>query len=140
MFFVNKHIANIICKNSEVIVIDYTYKINRYRILMLVIMGHTALNTSFYIVFAFIKNKEKENFLWVMEMLKTLYRHLGLKDDYIIIIDRDFAFMKAIATIFLDVENLLYIWHINMNILKIANLSLKKKRIGRNSTTVGIES
>ena len=85
---------------------------------MLVIMGHTALNTSFYVAFGFIDNEEKDNFTWVMEMLKGLYRHLGLKDPEVIVTDRDLALMEAIANVFPEVANLLCVWHINMNVLK----------------------
>ena len=70
-------------------------------------MGHTVLNPSFYVAFAFIESEEEENFQWVMEMLKALYRHLGLKNPCIIVTDQDFAFVKPIATTFLDVVNLL---------------------------------
>ena len=127
MLFVNKHVADIICKNPEVIVIDCTYKINKYRMPLLVIIDHTALNISFYIAFVFIESEEKDNFLWVMEILKALYRHFGLKNLFVIVTDWDFAFMKAIATIFLDVKNLLYIWHINMNVLKNCKPAFKKE-------------
>ena len=85
---------------------------------LLVIMGHTALGTSFYIAFAFLESEEEEDFVWVLEMLKALYRHLGLSDPTVVVIDRDLALMNAIARVFALAVILLCIWHINMNVLK----------------------
>lgn len=63
LFFVNKHIKKVLCKNSEILVMDCTYKTNRYGMPMLVVMSHTSLGTSFYIGFAFIEKKEEKNFV-----------------------------------------------------------------------------
>ena len=80
--------------------------------------GHTALGTSFYIAFAFLESEEEVDFIWVLEKLKALYRHLGLRDPCVIVIDRDLVLMNAIAIVFAMAVILLCIWHINMNVLK----------------------
>ena len=118
LFFVNKHVTEILRKNPDVIVMDCTYKTNKYRMPMLVIMGHTALGTSFYIGFAFLSSDEEEDFVWMLNQLKALYRHLGLQDPCVVVIDRDLALMNAIATVFTQTVILLCLWHINMNVLK----------------------
>ena len=97
---------------------DCIYKINKYKMSLLIIMSHTALGINFYIAFAFLKKKKKKDFVWILEMLKALYKHIGLKNSKVIVIDRDLAFMNVIETIFETIVNLLYIWHINMNVLK----------------------
>ena len=63
LFFVNKHVADIFRKNFEIIIMNVTYKINKYEISLFVIINYTALNNSFYIVFAFLKKKKKKNFV-----------------------------------------------------------------------------
>ena len=63
LFFVNKHIKKVLCKNFEVLVMDCTYKINKYGMSMLVVMNHISLSTSFYIGFAFIEKEEEKNFV-----------------------------------------------------------------------------
>ena len=97
---------------------DCTYKTNKYKIPLLVIIGSTSLNSNFYIAFAFIEKEEEEDFMWVFEQLKLLYRTLGLKDLGIIMTDRDLTLMNAIAAQYPSVFHLLYIWHINKNVLK----------------------
>ena len=63
LFFVNKHVAEILRKNSEVIAMNAIYKINKYDMFLVIIMGHTALDTSFYIAFAFLEKEEKKDYI-----------------------------------------------------------------------------
>ena len=63
LFFVNKHVKKILIKNFEIIIMNCTYKINKYKMSLLVIMSHTILSTSFYIDFAFLKKEKKKNFV-----------------------------------------------------------------------------
>ena len=51
---------DILHKNFEIIIINYIYKINKYRISLFIIINHTTLNINFYIVFAFLKSKKKK--------------------------------------------------------------------------------
>ena len=118
LFFVNKHIKEILSKNSEVIIMDCTYKTNKYRMPLLVIMGSTALGTSFYIAFAFLDGEEELDFNWVIEQLKELYSELDLKDPIVIVTDRDLALMNAISINYPNTVNILCVWHINRNVLK----------------------
>ena len=96
---------------------DCTYKTNKYRMPLLIIMSHTALGTSFYIGFAFLE-EEEEDFKWVIQQLKALYASLGLKDPAVVITDRDLGLMNALKNEYPDVYHLLCIWHINKNVLK----------------------
>ena len=118
LFFVNKHIREILCKNSEVIIMDCTYKTNKYRMPLLIIMGFTALGTSFYIAKVFLDGEEFEDFNWAIEQLKELYVLLGLKGPVVIVTDRDLALMNAIEVNYPEVYNILCVWHINRNVLK----------------------
>ena len=79
---------------------DCIYKINKYRMSLLVMMSHTVLGTSFYIAFAFLVSKEEKDFVWVLTMLQALYRHLGLSDSSVVVIDQDLALMNIIARVF----------------------------------------
>ena len=85
---------------------------------LLVIMGSTALETSFYIAFAFLDGEEELDFNWVIEQLKELYSELDLKDPIVIVTDRDLALMNAIAINYSTTVNILCVWHVNRNVLK----------------------
>lgn len=49
--------------NSEVLIIDCTYKTNKYRMSLLVISKQTIISITFYIAFAFMLDKNTKNYL-----------------------------------------------------------------------------
>ena len=118
LFFVNKNIREILSKNPEVLIMDCTYKTNKYRMPLFVIMGATSLESSFYIALSFIDGEEELDFGWVIVQIKELYRELGLRDPIVFVTDRDLALMNAIAGNYPAVVNILCVWHINRNVLK----------------------
>jgi hypothetical protein len=54
MFFARSSARLLTSMNWEVLIIDSTYKINRFFMPLCIISGVTALNISFYVVFAFL--------------------------------------------------------------------------------------
>lgn len=57
LFFCRKSSQLILKLNHEVLILDATYKTNKYKLPLFIITGVTALNTSFYVGFAFMKSE-----------------------------------------------------------------------------------
>lgn len=64
--------------NSKILIMDCTYKSNKYQLLLLNIVGTTSLNTTFYVVFEFLLQKKKKKILYSFLPFFTLYT-----DDWI---------------------------------------------------------
>ena len=62
LFFVNNDVKKILRKNFEILVMNCIYKINKYDMSLMIIMSHTAIDTSFYIGFAFLEKKKQKDF------------------------------------------------------------------------------
>jgi len=118
LFFINKKSGHILSKNSEILIMDCTYKTNKYRMPLLTIVGHTSIGITFHVGFAFLESERPEDYAWVLRHLKDAYGALGLPDPDIIVTDRDLALMQAIKEVFPTTDALLCIWHVNKNILK----------------------
>ena len=116
MFFVDKDVAKILSQNSEILILDCTYKTNRYKMPLMTIAGQTALGTTFLIGFAFLSGEKQSSFEWALEQIKSLYRSLGLEDAKVIINDCDEALMNALDTTHPEASKLLCLWHINKNV------------------------
>jgi molybdopterin/thiamine biosynthesis adenylyltransferase len=56
----------------------------------------------------------------MLSYLTEVYKSLGLIPPRTILTDKEKALINTIKTVFLETKNMLYIWHINMNILKKA--------------------
>ena len=111
LFFVWKSSQLILELNCEVLILDATYKTNKYKLPLLVITGVTALNTSFYLGFAFMKAEYTSDYTWVMGQVRALYDRLGLQYPSVVLTDHQPALMNACRIVFPDSKRMLCIWY-----------------------------
>ncbi len=53
----------LLCLNIKILIINYIYKINKYKIFLLIIVEIIILNIIFYIIFCFIREKNYNNYI-----------------------------------------------------------------------------
>ncbi|KAI5406195.1 hypothetical protein KIW84_052806 [Lathyrus oleraceus] len=82
-----------------VLVMDRTYKTNKYRQPLFEIIGMTSIEFTFVVAFVYMESEQTENFCWVLEKLKELFVKKDLCPQ-VILTDRDLALMKAIEIVF----------------------------------------
>ena len=51
----------------SVLIVDCTYKTNRYHFLLLEIVGVTSTDMTFFVAFVFMEAKPEGNYIWAME-------------------------------------------------------------------------
>nr|GEX13119.1 protein FAR1-related sequence 5-like [Tanacetum cinerariifolium] len=100
----------------HVLMIDATYKTNKYNMPFVEIVSVTSTGETFCIAFAFISEEKMDNYKWVLECLKLTLDECML--PRVIITDRDLALMNACEKVFPNATRLLCRWHISQNILK----------------------
>ncbi len=86
-----------------------TYKINRYKMSLLIITEVTALNTSFFVGFCFMEAEKTANYVWVLKQLKLLYTELNLSDSTVILTDCERGLINALRSVFRESSHLLCI-------------------------------
>ena len=89
------------------IIINVTYKTNRYRLSLLIIIGVNALRSSFYMIFCFLVTKEDENYLWALQQYRSMCIELDIRDSIINITDRERSLINAYHEIFSDSVHML---------------------------------
>ena len=109
----------------HVLILDPTYKTNRYHLPFLQIVGLTSTNKTFCIAFAFIRNEKTDNFTWVLHCLRQTLD--GNMLPRVIVTDRDLALMAACHAVFPEATRLLCRYHIYENIRKHCRPSFAKK-------------
>ncbi|GAU16253.1 hypothetical protein TSUD_298850 [Trifolium subterraneum] len=57
-----------------VLMMDSTYKTNKYKMHLFEIVGVTSTEDSFNVGFAFIANEKEDNFIWALETCKSLLK------------------------------------------------------------------
>ncbi|CAJ2672967.1 unnamed protein product [Trifolium pratense] len=94
-----------------VLVMDCTYKTNKYRQPLLEIAGITSTNMTFAVGFAYMESEKTDNYHWALGKLKQLITKQDIFPR-VILTDREFALMNAIKDIFPHTTNMLCTWHI----------------------------
>ncbi|KAH6789587.1 hypothetical protein C2S51_004593 [Perilla frutescens var. frutescens] len=98
----------------NVLLMDCTYKTNRYRLPLFEIVGITLTNMTFSIACAYLESEKEDNYTWALTVLKGLMDQRNLLN--VIITDREIALINAIQTTFPNSHHFLCRWHINKNI------------------------
>ena len=99
----------------SVLLMDCTYKMNKFKMPLLHIIRMTSFNTTFSSCFAFLKEEKEDDYEWALTCVQRLF--LNSPTPRVIVTDRELALMCAIEGVFLMAQNLLCLWHIEKNIL-----------------------
>ncbi|KAI8573117.1 hypothetical protein RHMOL_Rhmol01G0253500 [Rhododendron molle] len=115
LFWAPPHAADFLRAFPRVLLMDCTYKTNRYRFPLLEIVGVTFTELTFNAAFAFIESENEDNYTWVLDKLKGIMDVDALPN--VIVTDRELALMNAIRSVFPDATDLLCRFHIGKNVL-----------------------
>jgi hypothetical protein len=116
-FFFKESSHDILQSNFEILVLDCIYKTNKYKMLLLIIFEQIALHRNFYVTFCFMIRKKFDNYFWVLNQLKLLYKQLKLLNLIVFVTNMKKTLMNARYLIFSQFNHLFCIWHINNNVL-----------------------
>jgi hypothetical protein len=117
LFFAKKSSQSILKINYEVLIMNCIYKINKYKMSLMIIFDQIVLHKTFYVVFCFMTKKNQNDYVWILQQLKLLYQKLELSDLTIFVTDMKRELMNDRLLFFSDANHLLCTWHINNNVL-----------------------
>ena len=124
-------------QNPHLLVMDCTYKTNRFNMPLMNIVGVEANNASFFVGFGFISDEQQPSFEFLLRCLRGLYSQLNLPmhGPETILTDKDDALINAIAAIFPDTKSMICLWHINKNILSKAKWAIHRSLLRQISSS-----
>ncbi|XP_026384969.1 uncharacterized protein LOC113280574 [Papaver somniferum] len=76
----------------QVLILDFTYKTNKYEIPLMNVVGHTSTKSPFTVVFCFLHDELKESYVWALEQVKLIFREDALPK--VMVTDQEAALMK----------------------------------------------
>ena len=116
-FFISNCMQKLFRENHEILLINCIYKINKYKMSLLVIIEIISLNIIFYVDFCFMKEDRHNDYVWVLKILKRFYDHFNLSYFEIVLFDNDKILTSTLFKMFENIINhALYVWHININV------------------------
>jgi hypothetical protein len=101
----------------ELLLLDCTYKTNKYGMPLLDMIGVDAAERSFCIAFAFLSGETEEDYAWALKRLKSVYEDSGIAFPSVILTDRCLAVINAASALFPSATTLICLWHANKAVL-----------------------
>lgn len=106
-------------RSPNVLLLDCTYKTNRFNMPLLNICGVTSSNKTFTVASIFLHREVEESYSWALSVLLKIIEQYQISPPRVTVTDRELALINAIESqpALKDSVNLLCRWHINMNVL-----------------------
>ena len=115
LFFARPSAITLTKAYSTVLLMDCTYKTNKFRMPLLHVVGMTSFNTTFSSCFVFLKSETQEDYEWALTRVARLFEEMP--KPQVIATDRELALMNALEVTFPESKNILCRWHIDKNVL-----------------------
>ncbi|CAG8795333.1 28997_t:CDS:2, partial [Racocetra persica] len=115
LFFVHSKSITLIKIYNFVLLMDCTYKTNKFKMPLLHIVGITSFNTTFSSCFVFLKSEQEDDYVWALNRVAHIFGNVP--KPKVIVTDHELALMHAIHTVFSKSQNVLCVWHIEKNVL-----------------------
>ncbi|XP_050877400.1 protein FAR1-RELATED SEQUENCE 5-like [Lathyrus oleraceus] len=115
IFWTHIHSIKLFNTFPTVLILDSTYKTNKYRLSLLEMVGVTSIEKIYYVGFAFLESEKEKNVTWALEVCQEM-----LKDQdemsKVIVTNRDIVLMNSVANVFSISYALLCRCHITKNV------------------------
>ena len=108
LFWTHPVNIEILCAFPHVLIMDCTYKTNRYRFPLLQIVGVTSTNMTFFVAYVYMNAEKEDNYTWALTALSSLLDDNCLPS--VIVTDRELSLMNSITSIFPKARHLLCRW------------------------------
>ena len=132
LFFAHPASLGMLKDNYDVLMLDCTYKVNRYKMPLCHITGRTCQGKTFDIAYAFVNNEKEPIYAFIAEDLADLYRDiLHGKKPTVIVTDKEKALKNALrkSEFFKDIPQIICQWHVKVNMLSHASAKWNEKQV-----------
>jgi hypothetical protein len=115
LFFAHPKSVDLLTKYLDVLLLDCTYRTNKFKMPLLNVVGTTCLNSNFHAAFCFLAKEEEGDYIWAMQQLKELFTPaMHLRS---VVTDREMALINVCQQVFPTTTRLFCVWHVEKNVL-----------------------
>lgn len=117
LFFAEQRSIEFTRKFSDVLLLDCTYKTNRYRMPLLNVVGMTNVGSTYFSGCCFMAAEKQSDYEWALGCFSRFMFTDHVKPK-VFFTDNESALLNASKTVFPDTHVLLCQWHVNKNLTK----------------------
>ena len=124
LFFMHPGSLDLLKDNYNIILIDSTYKTNRYGIPLCHLTGRTSSSRLFDIAYAFVAKEREENYTLIIANFATIFRiHFPDQKPALFITDKEWALKNALhrSELFGTIPQVICQWYVKMCVLTHAS-------------------
>jgi hypothetical protein len=131
LFAMHQDSIQLLRMHPWLLLMDCTYKTNRFNMPLLDIVGFAPTGDTFYVAFAFLKDEKQPTYELALSYLADMYRGLKVLPNrdppspHTILTDKEVGLMNAITEVWPSTDKMLCLWHINGNVFKKADPLIK---------------
>jgi hypothetical protein len=118
LVFFHKRCVQLLHLFPESLVLDGTFKTNRFNMTLINTVGLTATNETFLCGQALLAHEDTTDYVWLLEWLKKLYVTRKIPLPSSITSDKESGLLPAMKQVFPEAAHLLCVWHVNTDIEK----------------------
>lgn len=118
LFYMHPTAIRLWKENPDVLLLDCTYKTNRFNMPLLNICGVTGNNKTPQFALCFLSSEQEVDYDWALTQLRKCMVKYDIQEPKTMITDREIALITEIDILFPDSDHLLCRWHVNMNVVK----------------------
>jgi hypothetical protein len=107
--------------------IDSTYRANKYKMPLILFTGTDDAYMTFLFAAAVVDSEQTEDYIWVLQNLKSLLPDWFPEKLNCVVTDMDFAEEGAIATVFPSAKHILCLFHMFKNVAARVSSKLREK-------------
>ncbi|KAF0726869.1 hypothetical protein Ae201684P_010581 [Aphanomyces euteiches] len=112
LFFAIHEVLDVFKANYDIIMMDCTYKTNKFGMPLLNFIGVSGMNTTLHLAHCFMAGESTDDYTWALTTLKECLSSHAILSPSVILVDRDLALLNALDTSFPNVPALLCLWHV----------------------------
>ena len=115
LFFIHPSSLALLEQAPDVLLMDCTYKTNKFGMPLLHIVGKNGLDKNFTIAFCFLSKEDEGSYKFALCQLQKIYASYNIK-PCVVVTDKELALKNALKAVFPSLPQLLCRWHISKNI------------------------
>jgi hypothetical protein len=117
LFFIHPRAVDMWKQHPNVLLLDCTYKTNRFNMPLLNICAISGNNRVTQVGLVLLSGEKKGDYRWACQQLRNVMAACSIQEPVSIVTDRELALMDSLDTLFPESTQLLCRWHVNMNVL-----------------------
>lgn len=128
LFFAHPTAMKLLKLNPDVLLLDTTYKTNRFNMPLFRMVGSTSVGTTFDIAFAFVPNESIETYTWCVDCLVELLELCQVTEHVkCLVTDQEDNLKKPLSEALPQAAQILCQWHVCNNVLTKAQKTWQTK-------------